>query len=274
MKNQANWQDILIQCRNNLQDKIKPLFRTLIQSQPSLGIGAGGDPKNRIDLAAESAIIDTLREMKIPFTLISEESGIKKFGSTPHENFVTVDPIDGTTNLMRGIPFYATSIAISSKPEMYTVHTALVTDLVHGATYVAQKGKGAYRNNQKVSPSKTDSLETAVIGVDLNSYKTQKIATQLTNLIKKTKHVRHLGANALEICHVADGTTDAFIDIRGKLRTTDIAAAHLIAVEANAEITTPEGRPLDAILSPKEKVAFVASANKKIHKIILKLVKP
>jgi len=273
MKKQIDWLPILIQCRDNLKRQIAPLLKTLNQPQPSLGIGAGGDPIKKVDLTAENAIVETLKECGLSFTLISEESGIKKYGENPEENYVTADPIDGTTNLMRGIPFYATSIAVSTKPELNAVHTALVADLFHGVTYTAKKGEGAKRDNQKITPSKQTTLEDAVVGIDLNTYKAREVAPRLTRLIEKTKHIRHLGANALELCYVADGTTDAFIDIRGKLRTTDTAAAWLIINEAGAKITTPEGKPLSAKLDPKEKLTFIAAANQKIHETILSLIK-
>jgi myo-inositol-1(or 4)-monophosphatase len=273
MKKQIDWLQILIQCKNNVQERIAPLLKTLGQPQPDLGIGAGGDPMKPIDLTAENAIVDTLKKHGMSFTLVSEESGIKEYGKNPCECYVTTDPIDGTTNLMRGIPFYATSIAISTKPTLDTIHTALVADLFHGATYTVQKGKSVNRNNQKITPSKKTSLDEAVIGMDLNTYKIQTIAPKLTNLIRKTKHIRHLGANALELCYVADGTTDAFIDIRGKLRATDIAAAWLMIKEAKAMMTTPEGKPLNARLDPKQKVSFIAAANQRIHKTILTLIK-
>jgi len=273
MAQQINWLQILIQTKNNIQEQITPFLKTLHQPQPNLGIGAGGDAIKQIDLAAENAIINTLKSHKISFTLISEESGIKKYGNSSRDHFVTADPIDGTTNLMRGIPFYATSIAISITPVLHTIHTALVADLYHDATYTAQKGKGAYRNSQKIISSQNASMEEAVIGIDLNTYKVQKIIPQLTDLIRRTKHIRHLGANALELCYVADGTTDAFIDIRGKLRTTDMAAAWLIIEEAGAKITTPNGKPLNIKLDPKQKVTFIASANQKIHKTILQSLK-
>jgi myo-inositol-1(or 4)-monophosphatase len=223
-------------------------------------------------MAAEKAIVETFVGQSISFTLISEESGIREYGENPKENYVIADPIDGTTNLTRGIPFYATSIAVSTKPELNAVHTALVADLFHGATYTAEKGRGAHCNGRKIAPSKQKTLEDAVIGIDLNTYKAREIAPQLTSLIEKTKHIRHLGANALELCYVANGTTDAFIDIRGKLRTTDMAAAWLIIKEAGALITTPDGKPLNAKLDPKERLTFVASANPEIHKKILGLI--
>jgi myo-inositol-1(or 4)-monophosphatase len=134
-------------------------------------------------------------------------------------------------------------------------------------------GKGAYRDGEKIKPSALASLEEAVIGLDLNTYKVREIAPQLTNLIQKTKHIRHFGANALELCYVADGTTDAFVDIRGKLRTTDMAAGFLILREAGGIITTPEGKALDVKLDPKQKIKFIAAGNTQIHKIILSLIK-
>jgi myo-inositol-1(or 4)-monophosphatase len=274
MTSQINWLQTLIQCKNNIQKQITPLLKTLKQPQPNLGTGAGGDPIKQVDLTAENAITNTLKQKSISFTLISEESGIKQYGKTPNKCYVTADPIDGTTNLTRGIPFYATSIAVSTKPSLNTIHTALVTDLAHNTTYTAQKGKGAYRNNQKIHPSKETSLQEAVIGIDLNTYKIKKIIPHITTLLQKTKHIRHLGANALELCYVADGTTDAFIDIRGKLRTTDMAAAWLILQEASATITTTEKKSLNAKLDPKQTVKFVAAANKQIYEAILNLISP
>lgn len=269
---QIEWLQILIQCKTNVQKQISPLLETRNQPQPDLGIGAGGDPIKQIDIAAENAIVNTLEQSGIAFTLISEESGIRRFGKNPDICYITVDPIDGTTNLLRGIPFYATSLAVSNNSALNGVHTALVADLYHDITYIAQKGNGAYRGNQKINPSKNASLEEAVIGVDVNTYKIRKIAPKLTNLIEKTKHIRHLGANALELCYVADGTIDAFVDIRGKLRVTDMAAAWLILQEAGAKITKLNGKKLNVKLDPKQRVAFVA-ANPEIHEIIINLTK-
>jgi len=271
---QYDWPQMLLQCKNRIQEQIAPVLKTLNQPQPDLGIGAGGDPIKTIDLAAENAIVGTLTRRGISFTLISEESGVREYGETPQECYVTVDPIDGTTNLMRGLPFFATSIAVSGKPFLENVHSALVADLFRDVTYTAQKGKGSCRGDESIYPSDNVSLEDAVIGMDLNSYKVDRIVPRLTGLIKKTKHIRHFGANALELCYVADGSTDAFIDIRGKLRTTDVAAACLIMKEAGATLTTSNGKPLSAKLDPGQKVEFIAAANIEIHRRILGLVKP
>lgn len=271
MTKNLDWLKLLLQCKDNIRRQITPIIKASKKSQSNLGIGAGGDPIKEIDLVAEKAIIETLKEHITSFTLVSEESGIIEYGENPDKNFLTIDPIDGTTNVIRGIPFFATSIAVSTRPALSTVHTALVADLFHNVTYIAQKGRGSYRDNRRISPSENIPLEEAIIGIDLNTYKAEKIIPKLTRLIKKTKHIRHLGANALEICYVANGTIDAFVDIRGKLRTTDMAAAWLISKEAGAKITSPEGKPLDVKLAPQNKVAFIA-ANPQIHKIILKTI--
>ncbi len=274
MKAQIDWLKILVHCRDNVKARIQPHLRNLGEPQPDLGKGAGGDPMKPVDLAAEKAIVEVLQEHGVSFTLISEESGVKEFGEKPKQCYATVDPIDGTTNLVRGLPFYASSIAISTKPALSTVFAALVTDLAHDSTYTGLEGKGAYRNDEKITPSSRESLEEAVIGLDLNSYKVKEIVPKLTDLIQKTKHIRHFGANALELCYVADGLTDAFVDIRGKLRVTDMAAGSLILKEAGGTITAPEGHALDIKLDPKQKIKFIASGNKHIHKTILSLVIP
>jgi len=266
-----NWLPILKKCSQKIRKDVLPFYNTP-NASITFGRGAGGDPMKKIDLIAEKALIETLEQSKASCTLISEETGIKEIGSKPQKFYLTTDPIDGTTNATRGIPFIATSLAISKTPNLQNIHTALVTDLLHNITYTAKKNKGARKNNKKIQPSTTTTLDEAVIGVDFNTYKIKQIADQLNPILEKTKHLRHLGANALELCYVADGTTDAFIDLRGKLRVTDIAAAHLIMKEAEAMMLTPEGKEINVPLDPTQKVSFIATANTALYETIKKLL--
>jgi myo-inositol-1(or 4)-monophosphatase len=236
------------------------------------GIGAGGDTMKKIDLVAEKALIDVLEEHKISCTLISEETGTKRIGSQPSEIYLTADPVDGTTNAIRGIPFMATSIAMSRAPYLKDVEAALVSDLFHNVTYTAQRDQGAYRNEERIKPSKISSLEEAVVGVDFNTLRIKELVASLEEVLIRTRHLRHLGANALEICYVADGTTDAFLDIRGKLRVTDVAASYLILLEAGGIIVTPEGNELNVPLAATQRVSFIAAANKKLYETIRRLL--
>ena len=131
---------------------------------------------------------------------------------------------------------------------------------------------GSYCNYKKISPSETTNLAEALIGLDLNTIDFTELSGNLNALLAKCRHIRHLGANALELCYVADGTIDAFIDIRGRLRTTDMAAATLIIQEAGAQITTPKGTPLTNNLDPTERVSFIATGNTSLHQAIAEIL--
>ena len=270
---QKKWIKILRLCKKNIQKAILPYIKNPTIQQQDLGKGAGGDSIKIVDLAAEKAIIETLKKHNIEFTLISEESGTKKFGDNFEKLYVTLDPIDGTTNCVHNIPFYCSSIAISKKPILSSVSIATVIDLYNNITYFAQKDCGAYCNNKRISTSTCNLLDKAIIGLDINKTNTQNFITRISPLLNKTKHIRHFGANALEICYVAEGKTEAFIDIRGKLRTTDLAASYLILRESGGIITNLDNNPIVAKLDPKTNVSFLASGNNEIHKKILNLLK-
>jgi myo-inositol-1(or 4)-monophosphatase len=264
-----DWLGLLRECSQKMRKEILNLYGSP-DAAIGFGIGAGGDTMKKIDLVAEKALIEILEENRVSCTLISEETGTKRIGSHPSEFYVTTDPVDGTTNAVRGIPFMATAIAVSKAPYLKDVETALVSDLFHNVTYTAQRGRGAFRDGEKIKPSQTSSLEEAVVGVDFNTLRLRELVTKLERVLTRARHLRHLGANALEICYIADGTTDAFIDIRGKLRVTDIVASHLIMLEAGGIMVTLEGAELNVPLAATQRVAFIAAANKTIYKAIKK----
>ena len=273
MSSRIDWLELLNICKETIKRNILPCLETLSEPQPDLGKGAGGDSIKLVDLAAEKAIVETLQKHDLSFTLISEESGIKKFYNNSPHFYITIDPIDGTTNLIHGIPFYCSSIAISKKPILSDVSVGMVIDFFHDLTYFAQKDMGAYCNGKKIFTSHCESLKDAIVGLDINTEKIGSFIPRISNLIKKIHHIRHFGANALELCYVADGKTDAFVDIRGKLRTTDMAAGYLIVKESGGFLTDIENSPLETKLDPKTKVNFIASGNIEIHKKILNLIK-
>jgi myo-inositol-1(or 4)-monophosphatase len=265
----VDWLSILKACSRNMKKQVQPLYGSP-EAIVGFGRGAGGDVKRKIDIVAEDALFRTLEKHKISCTVISEESGVKQIGSEPSSFYVVADPVDGTTNALRGLPFLDISLAVSAKPMLGDVKIALVADGLRDVIYTAVRGNGAFKNEGKIKPSGTAKLEEAVVGVDLNTFKTGQLVDQLIGVLQKSRHIRHLGANALEICYVADGTTDAFIDIRGKLRVTDMAAGQLILKEAGGIITTPEGDELDAALDAGQRVSFVGAGNKPIHEAIMK----
>jgi myo-inositol-1(or 4)-monophosphatase len=262
-----DWLGIIQECSQKMREAALNFYGSP-EAAKGFGVGAGGDTMKKIDLAAEKALVDCLNKHEASCTLVSEESGVKKIGFQPSEYFVTTDPVDGTTNAVHGLPFSANVIAVSKGPYLKDVETAIVTDIFHNITYTAEKNKGAFKNGTKIKPSETVSIEEAVIGIDLNTFKIRELQTKLEGLFKKGKHFRHFGANALEICYVADGSTDAFIDIRGKLRVTDMVASYLILREAGGIMVTPEGEELNVPLVPTQRLSFIAASNQTIYEAI------
>jgi len=262
-----DWMEILKECSEKMR-KAALRYYGSPKAAVGFGVGAGGDTSKRIDLAAEKALIDCLNKHEVSCTLVSEEVGTKKIGFGSSECYVVTDPVDGTTNAVRGLPFSANVIAVSSSPWLRDIETAIVTDIIHGVTYTAQKGVGAFKNGEKIKTSETSEIEDAIIGVDMNTFRIEELVSKLEGLFRRGKHFRHFGANALDICYVADGSTDAFIDIRGKLRVTDMAASYLILREAGGIMVSPEGKELDAPLTPTQRLAFIAAANSRIYEAI------
>jgi len=262
-----DWLEILRECSEKMR-RAALWYYGCPKAAVGFGVGAGGDTSKRIDLAAEKALIDCLNKHEVSCTLVSEEAGTKKIGFGPSEYYVTTDPVDGTTNAVRGLPFSANVIAVSREPWLRDVETAIVSDIIHDVTYTAQKNMGAFRNGKHIKPSETSEIADAVIGVDLNTFKIEELLANMEGLFRVGKHFRHFGANALEICYVADGSTDAFIDIRGKLRVTDMVASYLILREAGGIMVTPEGKELDVPLAATQRLSFIAASNRKIYDAI------
>jgi myo-inositol-1(or 4)-monophosphatase len=105
-----------------------------------------------------------------------------------------------------------------------------------------------------------NNLDALLVGVNISGASPQ-IIMNLSKVISKANHVRHLGANALELCYFARGLLDVYIDIRGKIRATDLAAAYLIVKEAAGKLYSMDGSKLDSELGNNTKISFVTVTN-------------
>ena len=263
-----SWIPLLTEMVNAVRVSSMPLFG----KHKIVGQGASGDFTEQIDKVAESAIIRVIEKRKITCTLVSEEIGIKEFGREPSIYIVT-DPIDGTANAVNGVPFFASSLAISKSPHLNGIVAGVVMDVYKNVIFSAEKGKGAKQNGKKIRPTRISDVGKAIIGVDLSKIKPKKQLQRLSPLLKIAGHPRHFGANALELCYVANGIYDAFVDIRQRLRVTDIAAAYLIIKESGGVMLTPEGHELNPSLTPTSRVSFIAAGNNQLFNKIGDLIK-
>lgn len=184
------------------------------------------------DLAADAAAIEVLAGAGL--SVFSEESGW-----TPTERGLTVviDPIDGSTNAARGISWWATSLCVLDRDGP---RVALVDDLVHGTRAVAMRGQGAQRNGAPLAASGCTEVGQAIVG--LNGLPARHLGWA---------QCRALGAAALDLCAVAAGHLDGFVDCSGDgLAPWDYLGALLICREAGATVVALDERPLHDLAAP------------------------
>ncbi|TGC07486.1 bifunctional fructose-bisphosphatase/inositol-phosphate phosphatase [Methanolobus halotolerans] len=227
-------------------------------------MGADGTPTKMIDDIAEKTILDILSRERRSLRILSEECGERIIGDKP-EFTIIIDPIDGTYNASFGIPFYSISLAITTKGPQ-EVFFGYVKNLATKDVFYAERGKGAYFNSRRIQTS--NRLEINKLCISVYGYRPH--IKETATLCRNVRRVRVLGSVALELCYVAAGKLDAFVDVRGSLRLTDVAAGKLIVEEAGGKVTDSSGATLelgDCILN---KVYMVAS-NGHVHETILDL---
>jgi myo-inositol-1(or 4)-monophosphatase len=264
--------DILKEACDEVYQNTRNLIGTA-EGNKKFGRGAGGDISRRIDLDAEKAVINTLQRHNFNPTIIGEECGMIQ----GKDGFLIMDAIDGTMNASRGIPFYCCSLAYSIDFRLSSVVDAAVIDLSIGDIYYASKEKGAFLNGDRIcagrskignnSISEQDFQQDIVIGMNISGV-SEDTFNRLSNLISRSIHIRHFGANALELCYFARGLMDAYIDFRGKIRATDMAAAYLIVKEAGAKIYSDNGSELESELGVDRTMSFMAVIDDQMYKML------
>ncbi len=260
------WRDISHKIIDEVSKVVSPLIGRE-KSGETVKMGADGTPTKMIDIVAEEKVIEILKSTGKPVTLVSEEIGELKIGEEPPEVVFVVDPLDGTINALKNIPFYGISIAIADSSDkslksltLHDIEMGFVKNLATGHLYEAVKGKGVLLNGAEISPSSREDISGSLIGAYIRG-----AMDKMSEICKTVKRIRLLGSVAIELCYVADGTYDAFLDIRGNLRVVDIAAAKLIVEEAGGIITDEHGKSLKNKLNVTERTSVIAACNPKVH---------
>lgn len=221
------------------------------------------DLVSQVDRAAEEAIIDTLRHSYPDHAIVAEESG----ASGDSEYTWIIDPLDGTTNFLYGIPHFAVSIALRHDQR---IEQAVVLDPIRNEEFTASRGVSAQLNGRRMRVSKRPHLESAVIGTgipyravaeDLDAY-----MEMLKALTQQCRGVRRGGAAALDLAYVAAGRFDAYFEVG--LKPWDIAAGALLIEEAGGLISDLTGH------SRHVECGNVACGNPKCHRELLAALEP
>ena len=224
--------------------------------------GAGGDITMHIDLVAEKTMLKTLNDYSIDILLISEEMGEKYIGNKKKaiesQKVLIVDPVDGSNNAVRGIPYCSISIAHAEGKTIEDIEKAVVLDLSTKDIYWAEKGKGAFLNEKKIHVSNLGLSDNCFIELNFPKEKAFTYVEKLKPIIERFYRIRILGSSALTLCQVAKGSMEAFINLRVSNRLVDVAAGLLILKEANGQFFSLDGVEIDQELSIDLKFPFVA----------------
>ena len=203
-----------------------------------------GDFVSRADIAAEQMIREMLMEARPNYGWVGEESEPVE-GSDPTRRWI-VDPLDGTTNFLHGLPHWAVSIALEHKGEIVA---AVVFDPAKDEMFMAERGQGAFLNSQRLRVSDRSKMIESIFATGLpfgGRAELPETLQQLAKLLPMTAGVRRFGAAALDLAYVAAGRYEGYWEKR--LNAWDVAAGILLVREAGGfvEAFTPGENPVEA----------------------------
>ena len=184
---------------------------------------------SEVDQAAEAAIIEILLTAYPGHAILAEESG-REHGAQHSEFCWIIDPLDGTTNFLHGLPVYAVSIALAWRG---VVQQAVVYDPTRNDLFYASRGRGAFLNDKRLRVSKRTRLADSLIGTGFPFRKGdnfQRYLKMFESVMQACAGLRRPGAAALDLCYVAAGWYDGFFETG--LQPWDMAAGTLIITEA------------------------------------------
>ena len=214
------------------------------------------------DLASEKYIVEALQKVFPEHGIYAEEG---RRASSEGDLIWFVDPLDGTTNFAHRVPYFSVSLALIKGKEILL---GVVYNPLSGECYTAERGKGAFLNGEKITISKTASLQKSLLVTGFSYSITTDTNDNMKTFEKVTKAsqgVRRMGSAALDLCYVACGRFDAFWERR--LQTYDMAAGALVVLEAGGQLTNCSGEPYDVLGNE------IYASNGLIHEELLQILK-
>ena len=186
-----------------------------------------------VDINAEQVIIETIHKSYPDHTIIAEESGVLT-GKDDDYQWI-VDPLDGTTNFIKGLPHFAVSIALKVKGKL---DQAVVFDPIRGELFTASRGKGAQLNGFRIRVKNHKELSGAILATGFpfkHKQYTNAYMEMFKQLFLKSSDMRRSGSPALDLAYVAAGRVDGYFEIG--LKPWNTAAGELLVIEAGGLIT-------------------------------------
>ena len=254
--------DVLRGASARVYERVAGMAGTPAAVEGDHGVGAGGDVSRNIDVTAERAVLEHLAEAGVSCTVLGEECGRVVVGGGDPSGYVIMDAVDGSANAVRGVPFFCCSLAYARDYTLGSVTDAVVANLATGQAYTAAKGRGAFLDGRPVSVQSRPPVYR-ILGAN-TSGASHALVERLRPLFAAYGHVRHFGANALEMSMLAAGLMDVFIDLRGKIRVQDAAAGCLIVREAGGLVVDESLSDLDSDLDYATRLSFIAASSRRV----------
>ena len=245
---------------NNIYRKVKIATKSIFfRFGNNVGIGADGTVTKYIDQIAEDVALNIIKKSKTKVNILSEEAGF--IDNNGKYTFI-LDPIDGTRNAYRGLPFYSVSLGVGKK-SLIDIEYGIVRNIPTGDIFTAEKDIGAFYNNKRImAPEVPDKeiLSSIALGTNYDKYTLRQA---------KKEKVRSLGSSSLEMCMVAIGALDYYMVGKEYIRIVDIAASTLIVREAGGVVTNIFGEDLDMPFNLDERSSVVAACNRDLISAII-----
>lgn len=195
------------------------------------------DYASEVDRTSEDIIIKTIRKSYPDHAIIGEETGAHT--GKDKEICWIIDPLDGTTNYIHGLPHYAISIAIQVKEK---IEHGVIYDPIRQEMFIASRGAGSYVNNRRIRVSPQLKMENAILATGFPFRQRQHFPAYLKSLsavIEAAEDIRRAGSAALDLAYVAAGRVDGFWEIG--LSQWDIAAGSILIKEAGGRVSDFKG---------------------------------
>jgi myo-inositol-1(or 4)-monophosphatase len=217
------------------------LIAQLAQRPHEIHYKRPSDIVTEVDRRSEELIVERLRSRFPRHAIVSEEGGGQK---TPSDYCWYVDPLDGTTNFAHGFPVYCVTLGVAFRDE---VIAGVVYDPTRDELFTAERGSGAYLNQQRLHVSKNASLSECLVATGFPPFmRDHELNIELYYRFTKLTHgVRRAGSAALDLCSVAAGRFDGFWEV--KLNPWDKAAGTLMVTEAGGRVTDLAGGPFELL---------------------------
>ncbi len=248
-----------------IDEKLKGIVGT-DKAKEKLTRGAFGDITVYIDKLAEDIVISSIKKSGLKCSVLTEETGLIEMGDKLP--VVIVDPIDGSLNAKRGIPYFSFSIALSEGFSTNDITVGYVQNLSNEDEYLALKGEGAYFNHSKI---KTNSQGINIAAVE--GFKKESDPKLITSVYGKFNKVRQMGSMALDMCYLATGAFDVFLNVVPS-RIIDYAAGKIILEESGGGVYEwLNDQPFESDISKNKGGLFFALSNKRLLNEFLSMLK-